>query len=172
MPAAESKPYSNEEKVMQIKTSLIGGLIVTLTLAGCSTAGTKPETSNSESAPVESSAQTSEVAKETAPTQPTPTTEAATSSGEVYEGTITGVISDSMCGKDHSKMGGLGKDPAKCIEKCVASGAKYVLIDEKGDSYSLSNQEKPKELTGKHVAITGHIDPSEKAIHVHKIVSQ
>lgn len=172
MPAAESNPLTNEEKEMQINTSLVGGLIVTLTLAGCSTAGTKPEASNSESTPVESSAQTSEAPKETAPTQPTPAKATAVSSGEVYEGTITGVISDSMCGKDHSKMGGLGKDPAKCIEKCVASGAKYVLIDEKGDSYSLSNQEKPKELTGKHVAITGHIDPSEKAIHVHKIVSQ
>ncbi|MBX3150340.1 hypothetical protein KF728_09350 [Candidatus Obscuribacterales bacterium] len=151
---------------MQFKTSLIGGLIVTLTLAGCSTAGTKPETSNSESAPVESSAQTSEAPKENV------STPATTSSGEVYEGTITGVISDSMCGKDHSKMGELGKTPAKCIEKCVASGAKFVLVDEKGDSYALSDQEKTKDLAGKHVAITGHIDPSEKAIHVHKIVSQ
>lgn len=155
---------------MQIKTRLIGVLIVTLTLAGCGTAGTKPETSHGESASVESSAQTSETQKENVTTQPTPATTDA--SGEVYEGTITGVISDNMCGKDHSKMGDLGKDPAKCIEKCVASGAKYVLVDEKGDSYSLSDQEKTKDLAGKHVAITGHIDPSEKAIHVHKIVSQ
>ena len=49
---------------------------------------------------------------------------------------------------------------------------KYVLVDEKGDSYTLSDQEKSKILAGKHVAISGHIDPSEKAIHVHSIVTQ
>jgi len=69
-------------------------------------------------------------------------------------------------------MGEAGKQPSKCIEQCVASGAKYVLVDEKGDSYTLSDQEKSKILAGKHVAISGHIDPSEKAIHVHSIVTQ
>lgn len=151
---------------MQVNRSLISGFIMILALAGCSSSGNTPEASSSSgssAAVTESTAQTTKEAKQASP---------ASTSGEVYEGTIHGVISDSMCGKDHSKMGETGKDPVKCIEQCVASGAKYVLVDDKGDSYSLSDQEKTKALGGKHVAITGHIDPSEKAIHVHSIVTQ
>lgn len=147
---------------MKVNLSLIGGLMVIMALTGCNSSGNKPaETSNGLTPSV--TEPTAKTNKDASP---------ASSSGEVYEGTMHGVISDSMCGKDHSKMGETGKDPAKCIGQCVASGAKYVLVDEKGDSYSLSDQEKPKELGGKHVAITGHIDPSEKAIHVHSIVTQ
>lgn len=148
---------------MQVNRSLIGSLIVVMTLAGCSNSGTKPETSttNGSSPAIESTKQTA--SESTEASQPS-------TASEVYEGTIHGVISDSMCGKDHSKMGEAGKQPSKCIEQCVASGAKYVLVDEKGDSYTLSDQEKSKILAGKHVAISGHIDPSEKAIHVHSIV--
>jgi hypothetical protein len=150
---------------MQVNRGVISSLIVVMTLAGCSNSGSKPEasTSTGPSPAIESTKQASE--ENTDASQPS-------SSSEVYEGTIHGVISDSMCGKDHLKMGETGKDPAKCIEQCVASGAKYVLVDEKGDSYTLSDQEKSKILGGKHVAISGHIDPTEKAIHVHSIVTQ
>lgn len=92
--------------------------------------------------------------------------------GEVYEGTISGVISDSMCGKDHSKMGELGKDAAACTKKCVEGGAKYVLVDDKGEVYGLSDQDKPADFAGKSVAIEGHIDPKEKAIHVHSLAAK
>ncbi len=147
---------------MQMKPSLILGLIATMSLSACTSSGEKAaDISTNTQAP---------------PAQTTPATQAeptsTTDGGKVYEGTINGVISDSMCGKDHSKMGETGKDPAKCIAECVASGAKYVLVDDKGESYSLSDQGKTKELAGQHVAVTGHIDPSTKAIHVHSIVSQ
>ncbi|MBX9771207.1 MAG: hypothetical protein K2X29_07535 [Candidatus Obscuribacterales bacterium] len=90
--------------------------------------------------------------------------------GQVYVGTISGVISDSMCGKDHSGMGDLGKDSVACTQKCVEQGAKFVLVDEKsGDIYKLSDQKKPAKFAGKGVSIDGHIDPAEKAIHVHSL---
>lgn len=91
----------------------------------------------------------------------------------VYEGTISGAISDSMCGKNHSTMGEAGKDPIVCTRKCVESGAKYVLVDSKsGEVYNLSDQEKFADLAGKTVSIEGHIDPSSKSIHVHSVNSQ
>lgn len=93
------------------------------------------------------------------------------SGDKAYEGTISGVISDSMCKSDHSGMGDLGKDPVACTQKCVESGSKYVLVDAGGQVYSLSNQ-KLKEHAGKNVAISGHIDPQTKAIHVHSITAQ
>lgn len=93
------------------------------------------------------------------------------SSDAIYEGTITGVISDSMCGADHARMGDDGKDPSACTKKCVAAGAKYVLVDAKGDVYALSDQNKPEAFAGKPVAVTGHIDPKEKSIHVHSLTA-
>lgn len=90
--------------------------------------------------------------------------------GQVYEGTLSGVISDSMCGKGHSGMGELGKDPTVCSQKCVEQGAKFVLVEEKsGDVYNLSDQKKPAKFAGQSVSVEGHIDPAEKAIHVHSI---
>lgn len=103
------------------------------------------------------------------PSTDTSSTQPKNDTSEVYEGTISGVISDSMCGSDHTKMGDLGKDPVACIHECVEGGAKYVLVDNKGDVYSLSEQEKSKELAGRSVSIEGHIDSEKKAIHVHSI---
>lgn len=100
-------------------------------------------------------------------------TGAEPSGGKVYEGTISGVISDSMCGKDHSGMGELGKDPVACTHKCVEQGAKYVVVDSAtGDVYKLSDAKKAKDFAGKAVSIEGHIDPTEKAIHVHSMMAQ
>lgn len=102
----------------------------------------------------------------------TTATGAKTSGDAVYEGSISGVISDSMCGADHTKMGEMGKDAVACTHKCVEGGAKYVLVDKKGDVYNLSDQDKAKELAGKSVSIEGHIDPKEKSIHVHSMIGK
>jgi len=37
-------------------------------------------------------------------------------------------ISDSMCGKSHSGMGEMGKNPKECTLGCVKSGGKYVFV--------------------------------------------
>lgn len=93
--------------------------------------------------------------------------------GKAYEGTISGVISDSMCGKDHSGMGELGKDPVACTQKCVAQEQKYVVVDSAtGDVYKLSDSDKVKDFAGKPVSIEGHIDAQNKTIHVHSVKPQ
>lgn len=146
---------------MKVKANMIASGLCMLLLAACSQGEQKSEETTSTTSTTPATASPDATATST-----------STGAADIYEGTINGVISDSMCGKDHTKMGALGKDPAACIAKCVAGGAKYVLVDSKGDSYALSDQAKAKELAAKSVAITGHIDPKEKSIHVHSIVSQ
>lgn len=131
-------------------------------LAGCSQEQTPQQatTSNANTAPAtQSSPKESSTTKET-------------TTGGVHEGTIAGVISDSMCGKDHMKMGDMGKDAQACSHKCVEAGAKYVLVAESGDIYQLSDQKRAKEFAGKPVEISGHIDETSKAIHLHGISGQ
>ncbi|MBI4951387.1 MAG: hypothetical protein HY908_05100 [Myxococcales bacterium] len=137
----------------------------TLALAACGDGGAKPTVSAQPEKPATQAA-----------TPPGPSTTVAASpqpfasAGEgVHEGTIRGVISDSMCGKDHGRMGDDGKDPAACTKKCVAAGAKYVLVDDDGAVYALSDQKKPEAFAGKPVVVEGHIDPKAKAIHVHSL---
>ncbi len=155
---------------MRIIANILVCAVLILGVAACSNADQKAEIS-SQSGPSTTGTSTSVASTSETAAQPN-TASTNKGTGEVYEGTISGVISDSMCGKDHAKMGDTGKDAKVCIEKCVTSGAKYVLVDEKGDSYALSDQDKPKEQAGKTVSITGHIDPTERSIHVHSIVSK
>lgn len=42
--------------------------------------------------------------------------------------TLTGQISDSMCGKSHAGMGDMGKNPKECTAGCVKAGGKYVFV--------------------------------------------
>ena len=65
--------------------------------------------------------------------------------------TFTGVVSDSHCGAKHSAAGNEG-----CIEHCVSSGAKYILVS-KGKVYQLDAQDKFKGLGGKSVTVTGTV---------------
>jgi len=152
---------------MRITKQLVLSISTVFALSACSNADQK---SDQASQPTTGSTANTTSTETSESTSAGP--QAQSKAGEVYEGTIKGVISDSMCGKDHSKMGAEGADPKACIDKCISSGAKYILVDEKGDSYALSDQEKPRELAGAKVAITGHIDPTDKSIHVHSIVSQ
>src|SRR5579871_6363016 len=77
-----------------------------------------------------------------------------TASKGVYQGTINGVISDSMCKFDHTAMikSGHGKDAASCTKKCVSDGNKLVLADKKNDTvYTFSNSKMAKAMAGKSV---------------------
>jgi len=69
--------------------------------------------------------------------------------------TFTGVITDSMCGKDHAMMG--VKPDSKCVLECVKSGSKYALL-EGTNVYELSDQKAPEKFAGQKVKVTGTLN--------------
>ncbi len=82
--------------------------------------------------------------------------------------TFVGIITDDMCGKDHSQMR-MGPTDAECTMACVSEhDAQYVLYDGK-DIYKLSDQRSPAPFAGKRVRITGTLDATTKAIRVNSI---
>jgi hypothetical protein len=80
--------------------------------------------------------------------------------------TFTGVITDSMCGKNHA---GMGVQPdAKCVRECVKHGSKYALLA--GDKvYTLSDQQTPEKYAGEKVKVTGTLHPKTNILAVDKI---
>jgi len=76
---------------------------------------------------------------------------------------FTGVITDTMCGPDHSAMG--LKPDSKCVIACVKYGAKYALYDGKM-VYVLSDQTGPEKFAGQRVRITGTYDAAAKVLKV------
>jgi hypothetical protein len=69
--------------------------------------------------------------------------------------TYTGVITDTMCGKDHAMMN--IKPDSKCVAECVKSGSKYALLDG-SKVYELSDQKTPEKFAGQKVKVTGALD--------------
>jgi hypothetical protein len=69
--------------------------------------------------------------------------------------TFTGVVTDSMCGKDHAMMG--VKPDSKCVLECVKSGSKYALL-EGTNVYELSDQKAPEKFAGQKVKVTGTLN--------------
>ena len=69
--------------------------------------------------------------------------------------TFTGVITDAMCGKDHSMMG--VKPDAKCVTECVKRGSKYSLVVG-DDVYELSDQTGPEKFAAQKVIVKGTLD--------------
>ena len=82
--------------------------------------------------------------------------------------TFTGVITDSMCGNDHSMMN--LKPDSKCVTACVKEGAKYALYDGK-NVYVLSDQKGPEKFAGQKVKITGTYDTAAKVLKVDSMVA-
>ena len=80
--------------------------------------------------------------------------------------TFTGVITDTMCGADHSHMG--IKPDSKCVRECVRSGSKYALWDGK-KLYTLSDQQTPEKFAAERVKITGTLFEKTGIIKVDKI---
>lgn len=84
--------------------------------------------------------------------------------------TMTGEISDSMCGASHSAMGDMGKNPKECTTGCVKSGAKYVLLSN-GRVYAIANQNFTglAANAGTKVTATGDVDSAGKNITLSKM---
>ena len=84
--------------------------------------------------------------------------------------TLTGQISDSMCGKSHAGMGEMGKNPKECTMGCVKAGGKYVFVS--GDKvYDIKNQNFAALAAnaGTSVQLTGDVATDGKSITVTKI---
>lgn len=83
--------------------------------------------------------------------------------------TFTGVITDDMCGNDHTHMNA-GPDP-DCVKACVKSSKgkyKYVLSDGR-KTYKLSDQATPEKFAAKKVRVTGQLFEKTGIIKVEKI---
>ncbi len=80
--------------------------------------------------------------------------------------TLTGTVTDDMCGADHAHMG--VSPEAKCVRDCVKAGYKYALLI--GNKvYKLSDQRKPEAFAGQKVKVTGALYPKTGIIAVEKI---
>ncbi len=80
--------------------------------------------------------------------------------------TFTGVITDTMCGADHSAM--KVSPESKCVLECVKAGAKYALYDGK-NVYTLSDQKTPAKFAAQKVKVSGVLDAKAKTIKVESI---
>jgi hypothetical protein len=69
--------------------------------------------------------------------------------------TLTGVITDDMCGAKHTMMP--GKPDAECIRACVKGGAKFAVVVN-GKSYVLAGKTNEiSALAGKKATISGEL---------------
>jgi hypothetical protein len=83
--------------------------------------------------------------------------------------TFTGVITDSMCGKDHTMM--KMTPDSKCAQECVKHGSQYALFDGK-TLYRLSDQKTPEAFAGQRVKITGTLYEKTKILKVGSISAE
>jgi len=70
--------------------------------------------------------------------------------------TLSGTVSDSMCGAKHE---GATAADAACAKKCVKGGASAVLVsDGKVYKIAMDSQSKAMPLLGKKVTVMGKLD--------------
>ena len=75
--------------------------------------------------------------------------------------TLTGVVSDSMCGAKHMAK---DKSPAECTRSCVKQGTKYALVVGK-KVYTLEGHEAELvKLTGARATVKGNLTGETVAV--------
>ncbi|SRR5258708_25869618 len=93
-------------------------------------------------------------------------------SGFGAQKTLTGQISDAMCGADHSMMQhGTAKPNARqCTQACVKAGQGYVLVSN-GHVYHITNQDFAglAKYAGEGVRATGDVSGDNKSITISKL---
>jgi hypothetical protein len=77
--------------------------------------------------------------------------------------TFSGVITDTMCGAQHTMMKGASDD--KCVKMCIKGSSEYALFDGQ-HVLKLSNQSKPAKFAAQKVNVTGTLDEKTKTIKV------
>ena len=75
---------------------------------------------------------------------------------------VNGWISDDKCGAK-----GANAKAEDCTKKCIAAGAKPVLVSDQDQSVlAIDNPDKIKGHEGHHVTVTGTVDSAKKSIHI------
>jgi len=84
----------------------------------------------------------------------------------------SGVISETMCGINHTPMG-ITPDP-KCIVECVkhGRGVRYALVIDAKTMYTLSDQQTPERFAGQRVTVRGVLYPKTNILKVETITAQ
>lgn len=80
--------------------------------------------------------------------------------------TITGVITDTMCGAKHAMM--KNQPDAECVRMCTKGQASYALFDGT-NVLKLSDQKTPARYAAQKVKVTGALDPKTNTIKVSSI---
>lgn len=80
--------------------------------------------------------------------------------------TFTGVVTDTMCGAQHTMMKNQPDD--KCVQMCVKGSSDYALFDGQ-NVFKLSDQSKPARFAAQKVKVTGTLNPKNKTIKVSSI---
>jgi hypothetical protein len=83
---------------------------------------------------------------------------AGTLSFAAEKGTWTGLVSDSNCATSSHAS------DAKCIAKCMAGGAKAVLVTPQKDVLEITNPDAIKGHEGRTVSITGSLDGKQLTV--------
>jgi hypothetical protein len=82
--------------------------------------------------------------------------------------TYTGVITDTMCNRDHKAM--KVSPDSKCVKECVGDGKTYKYALLTGTNvYPLSDQETPAKFAGQRVEVTGVLYEKTKILKVDAI---
>ncbi len=82
---------------------------------------------------------------------------ASSLAGAADKQTLTGAVSDSMCGAQY-----MAGPPDECTRTCVGHGAKYMLVVE-GKVYALNTTDKAvlavlDQQAGKNATVTGNVN--------------
>jgi len=94
---------------------------------------------------------------------------AVTLSAAAEKKTLTGTITDSMCGRGSHGVMRMGPTDADCARACVSvHDARYVFYDGT-EVYTLSDQKGAEKLAGQKVKIVGMVDPKSKTITIESI---
>ena len=77
--------------------------------------------------------------------------------------TVTGIITDTMCGAKHGMVKGQPDD--ECVRHCVQGSREYALYDG-AHLWKLSDQKKPAQFVAKRVRVTGAVNEKAQTIKV------
>ena len=81
--------------------------------------------------------------------------------------TIKGWVSDESCARGRASSGLFTGTNPECAKKCIASGAKMVLIvPDQRTLLTVANPEAAKADIGDYVEITGSIEAKTKTVHI------